>query len=523
MTRAERNIKWIESNLRIPDGKFIGQSFRLSSWQKDALIRIYDNPAGTRMAIISFARKNGKTALAAALLLLHFVGPESRQNANMYSAARTRDQAALTFDYARKMIEHSESLSTIITIIKSQKTLECEARGTMFKALAADGSSAMGLNPAFVIHDELGQVRGSIDDMFDAMESSMGAQNNPLSLVISTQASTDADLLSVLIDDAKKGNDPTRIAIIYTADDVKEPFTKEGLEAANPALNEFMNVEEALNNMRQAERLPSKRASFENLNLNMRVEANEAFIVKSVWDSCIGGLPPMENCDALFGGLDLSRTTDLTAFVIVGYRDGIYYVYPHFWLPAEGLRERSQIQNTDYFGWSKQGLLDATPGSIINRKYVSDYIYSIYEKYGIQKIGYDAWDYPHFIRDLVESGFQDWQVDKDLGEPDEMVFEMFQQGIKTMSPALRTAEEIILNRKLVHSNHSVLNFNMANAQVLYDSTGNRRLDKSNRVKTIDGAVAMVMALSIAFRDVSEGSSNIDDLFDLYDGELDVAV
>ena len=523
LTRGERNIKWIESNLRIPDGKFIGQPFRLSDWQKDAIIQVYDNPAGTRMAIISFARKNGKTVLAAALLLLHFIGPESNQNSEMFSAARTREQAGLTFQYARKMIEHSQELSTIISIIKSQKTLECEARGTMFKALAADGSSAMGLNPAFVIHDELGQVKGPIDDMYEAMESAMGAQDNPLSLVISTQAGSDDDLLSVLIDDAKTGADPTRIAIVYSADEIEEPFSMEGLEASNPALHEFMNVKETVGNMRQAERLPSKRATFENLNLNMRVEANEAFITKSVWDSCIGELPPMEDCESLFGGLDLSRTTDLTAFVLVGYLEGKYYVYPHFWLPAKGLKERSDIHRIPYFQWSKQNLLDATPGSIIDRKYATDYIYSIYEKVGIKKIAYDAWDYSHIIKDLQLSGFKDWQVNKDIGDEDELLFHMFRQGFVTMSPALRTAEEVILDGNLVHSNHSVLNFNMANAQVLYDSTGNRKLDKSKRVKTIDGAVAMVMALSLAVQDTTGGSVNVDDLFNLYDDELDVAV
>ena len=506
LTRAKRNIQWIETTLKIPDGKFIGQPFILSPWQKRDFIKVYDNPAGTRQAIFSFARKNGKTALAAAIVLLHFIGPESCQNSEGYSAARTRDQAALVFHYARKMIEQNHELSTIINVIKSQKIMECEARGTLFKALAADGSSAMGLNPRYVIHDELGQVKGPIDDMYDAMESAMGAQEDPLSLVISTQAGTDDDLLSVLIDDALSGVDPTRIASVYTADGVKEPFTMAGLEAANPGLHEFMNVKETLNNMRQAERLPSKRATFENLNLNMRVEANDAFINKSEWDKLIGEVPDMGECQALYGGLDLSRTTDLTAFVIVGYLEGKYYAYPHFWLPAKGLKERSEIQRIPYFTWKEQGYLDATPGSIIDRKYATDYIYSIYEKHSIEKIAYDSWDYAHIVKDLQRSGFKDWQVDPEVGETEEMLFEMFRQGFVTMSPALRTVEEIILDGHLVHSNHPVLNFNMANAQVLYDSTGNRKLDKSHRVKTIDGAVAMVMALSLAHRE----HSNVDD-------------
>ena len=207
-TRAQRNINWIQDNLRIPDGKFIGQPFMLMPEQKDYIVRIYDNPEKTRMGIKSMARKNGKTAESAALLMLHFIGPESKQNAQQYSAARTRDQAGLVYDCARKIIEMNEEFKSLIRLVSSQKKMRCPMRGTEFKALSADAPGAMGLNPAFVIHDELGQVRGQVDKFYDAIESAMGAQEEPLSLIISTQAESDEDLLSILIDDGLAGHDP---------------------------------------------------------------------------------------------------------------------------------------------------------------------------------------------------------------------------------------------------------------------------------------------------------------------------
>jgi phage terminase large subunit-like protein len=99
LSRANRNIQWIEFHCRIPEGKDVGKPVKLRGWQKDEIRKIYDNPAGTRRAIISFGRKNAKTTLAAFLLLLHTCGPEARPNSQLNSAAQSKDQAARWFGY----------------------------------------------------------------------------------------------------------------------------------------------------------------------------------------------------------------------------------------------------------------------------------------------------------------------------------------------------------------------------------------------------------------------------------------
>jgi phage terminase large subunit-like protein len=200
LSRGKRNIAWIEAHCRVPEGKDVGKPVKLRPFQRKVILGIYDTP--TRRAIISFGRKNAKTTLSAFLLLLHLVGPEARQNSQLYSAAQSRDQAAILFALAAKIVRMSPDLSYYVTVRDTNKQLFCQELGTLYRALSADASTAYGLSPVFTVHDELGQVRGPRSELYEALETASGAQDEPLSIVISTQAPTDADLLSIMIDDA---------------------------------------------------------------------------------------------------------------------------------------------------------------------------------------------------------------------------------------------------------------------------------------------------------------------------------
>jgi len=190
LTRAERNIRWIEGYCRIPEGRDVGKPVRLREWQQGELRRIYDNPHGTRRAIMSFGRKNGKTALSAFILLLHLCGPEARANSQLYSAAQSREQAAILFSLAAKVVRMSPDLSEYVGIRDTAKQLYCQELGTLYRALSAEASTAYGLSPVLIVHDELGQVKGPRSELYEALETATGAQETPLSIVISTQAPT---------------------------------------------------------------------------------------------------------------------------------------------------------------------------------------------------------------------------------------------------------------------------------------------------------------------------------------------
>jgi phage terminase large subunit-like protein len=218
-------IAFIETVCFVPEGKLVGLPLRLQDWQKDILRAIYDNPHGTRRAIVSMGRKNAKTTLATCLLLAHLCGPPARNrpNSELYSAAQSRDQAGIIFSLAAKMVRLNPILARAVRIMETAKTLVCGELGTRYRALSAEATTAFGLSPSLIIHDELGRVRGPRSPLYEALETAVGAQEAPLSVVISTQAATDGDLLSILIDDALRGADPTTVVKLYAAPPELDP------------------------------------------------------------------------------------------------------------------------------------------------------------------------------------------------------------------------------------------------------------------------------------------------------------
>lgn len=491
-TRAERNIAWIERHCRVPEGLDLGKPVKLRDWQRDEIRRIYDNPAGTRRAILSFGRKNAKTTLSAFLLLLHLVGPEAKPNSNLYSAAQSRDQAAILYSLAAKIVRMNPELAAVVTPGESSKKLYCEELGTLYRALSADAPTAYGLSPVFIVHDELGQVKGPRSPLYEALETATGAHGAPLSLVISTQAPTDGDLLSVLIDDALAGSDPRVTVSLYTADPEADPFSEETIRQANPAFGDFLNAEEILAMAEDARRMPSREAEYRNLILNQRVEAENPFVSASVWKQ---NGDPADRWGAVYGGLDLSETGDLTALVLVSPVRGVLSVKPTFWLPGEGLEERSRQDRVPYDVWARQGFLQTTPGRSVEYEYVAEHLVSLFREQDVRKIAFDRYNMRHLRPWLVKAGLTEAVIDDR--------FEDFGQGFVSMSPALRVLESMLLNGRVRHGNHPVLTNNAANAVIEQDAAGNRKFTKKKSRGRIDGMVALAMAASMAESDMNE--------------------
>lgn len=493
LTRGERNIEWIERYCRIPEGRDVGQKVRLRDWQREEICKIYDNPAGTRRAIISFGRKNAKSTLAAFLLLLHLCGPESRPNSQLYSAAQSREQAAIIFGLASKVARMSPELNASVVVRDTAKQLACRERGTLYRALSAEASTAYGLSPAFIVHDELGRVRGDRSELYDALETATGAQSEPLSIIISTQAPTDSDLLSKLIDDAVEGHDARTVISLYTAPIDDDPFTIETIRKANPALGDFLNEAEVLGMAEDARRMPSRENEYRNLILNQRVEVSSHFISRLLWETCGAKPEPLRDLP-VFGGLDLSETRDLTALVLTAKVRDVWQVHPTFWLPSEGLREKARLDRVPYDVWAKNGQLETIPGKSIDYEYVAKKLWQYFQEYNIRKIAFDRWNFNHLRPWLRNAGFKDDVIDDKFVE--------FGQGFQSISPALRVLEGEILNGKLAHGNHPVLNMCMANVVVQKDPAGNRKLTKLKSPGRIDGALALTMAMGVVPAEVA---------------------
>lgn len=477
----------------MPEGRQVGQKVALREWQKNDLRAIYANPAGTRRAILSFGRKNGKTALAAFLLLLHLCGDEARPNSQLFSAAQSRDQAALLFGLAAKIVRLNPLLDAghggCIIVRDTAKQLFCPALGTLYRALSAEASTAFGLSPVFIVHDELGQVRGPRSQLYEALETATGAQEDPLSIVISTQAPTDADLLSVLIDDALAGHDPRVVVSLHTAGaDIVDPFSEEAIVAANPAFGDFLNATEVLAMAEDARRMPARQAEFENLILNRRVEASAPLFSRPSWAACAEKPKPLSDVP-VYGGLDLSETADLTALVLMGRVDGVWQVHPTFWLPLDGLADKARKDRVPYDVWCRDELLMAAPGKSVDYEFVAEHLRAVCDRLDVRKIAFDRWGFKHLRPWLLKAGFSDAEIDE--------IFVEFGQGYQSMSPALRDLEAEVLNGRIAHGGHPVLTMCAANAVVKADPAGNRKLAKDKSAGRIDGMVALAMAVGVA--------------------------
>ncbi|ARP89815.1 terminase [Bordetella genomosp. 9] len=481
LTRGERNIAWIEATCRIPEGRFVGKPVKLSSAQKRWIRAIYDTP--TRTFILSMARKNAKTATAAFLLLLHLCGPEARPNSQLYSAAQSREQAAILFALAAKVVRMSPDLSEYVVIRDTAKQLFCPELGTLYRALSAEASTAYGLSPVFTVHDELGQVKGPRSELYEALETASAAQESPLSIIISTQAPTDADLLSLLIDDALTGADPRTKVVLHTAPLDADPFDEDTIRLANPHYDEFMNREEVRRQAADAKRMPSREAAYRNLILNQRVEASNPFISRTVWEEN-GEEPESLEGKAVYGGLDLSSVSDLTALVLVS-DDGD--VHPTFWLPGEGLAEKARNDRVPYDVWADDELLQTTPGRAIEYEYIAHYLREVFDRYDIRALAFDRYNM-RFLKPWLERvGFTEEELER---------FVEFGQGFVSMSPAIRELESRLLSKKLKHGKHPVLTMCAANAVAVSDPAGNRKFTKSKASGRIDGMVALAMAIGV---------------------------
>lgn len=482
MSRADDVIEFIEGVCCVPEGEHVGKPLVLADFQREFIRAVYDNRAGTRRAYLSIARKNGKSGLIAALLLAHLVGPEAVRNSQIVSGAMSRDQAALVFALASKMIQMSPVLAEIVRIIPSGKRLIGLPMNVEYKALAADGKTAHGLSPVLAILDEVGQVRGPQSDFIDAITTSQGAHAEPLLLVISTQAATDADLLSVWLDDALRTKDPRIVCHLYAAPEGCDLLDEDAWRAANPAAGLFRSLDDLGEQAKQAARMPSMGNTFRNLCLNQRVSTDSPFVSPDVWRENAAETEPFDG--PVFGGLDLSARNDLTALVLVGKVGGVWQVRPYFWTPKQGLVDRSRRDKAPYDLWVEQGFLRATPGATVDYEHVAADIAEIVSDIDLQSVAFDRWRI-----DLLKKEFSRIGV--------ELPLVPFGQGFKDMSPALDVLEAELLNGRIAHGAHPVLTMCSVCATATKDPAGNRKLDKSRSTGRIDGMQALAMAMGAA--------------------------
>lgn len=496
LSRANRVIAFCE-DLPITQGRLAGTKMVLRPWQRKFVKKVYAGKNGkrpVRTAVLSLARKNGKTQLAAALALCHLLGPESEPRGEVYSCALTRDQAAKLYQEMVAILKAHEELDDRCNVISFKKEIHVlfgRGDGSLYAALSADAGSKMGLSPSFVVYDELGSAPNR--NLFDAMDTAMGARENPLMMCISTQAAADHHVMSELVDyglqvSAGDIDDPSFHLTLYAAPRDSDPWEPATWALANPALDDFRSYEDVERQAAQARLVPSKEMAFRNLILNQRVSSVARFIHKAEWDRCADPVA-LEDLDGkeCFGGLDLSAARDLTAFVMVFPDEGgKLNVVSQFFMPEHNISERSNEDRVPYDLWARQGFITLIPGASIDPGFVAHAIFEASQRYQLRTVAYDRWRIDDLKRELdLFSG--------------SIPLEAHGQGFKDMSPAIDKMERHVAEGLLRHSGNPVLNMCAANAVVTLDPSGNRKLDKSKASGRIDGLVSLAMALNVASR------------------------
>ena len=492
--RARRVKKYIERYCPVPEGIYVGKAMVLLPEQDDFLERVYGNvdEAGhliTRTGIFSIPRKNGKTGLVSTLVSAHLIGPEAKQNSMLYSAARSRDQASLVFNYLAKSLRMRNDLEGLVQITDSSKKVRGLAMNTEYRALSADATTAYGVSPALTIHDELGQVVGPTDQLFDALETSGGAQLEPLSLIISTQAAGDADLLSTLIDDFIRNPTPENVICLYETSKKADIFNSKNWYASNFALGKFRQLKELADAAEKAKRLPAFEATFRNLYMNQRVSLLQLLVAPSTWAEC-----DVEVDDALFCsglpvhiGADLSQSRDLTAVVlaVLDPDTSVVHLKVFVFTPQEGLEIRAKQDRAPYLLWAKQGELIALPGKNISYDMVAEYMAEKCKDMTLASMQFDRWRIESFKKSCTEKNF--------ASDP-RTAWVQVGQGFRDMSPRIEKFEEAMMDQRIAHGSVPALNMAAANAVVVMDPAKNKKMEKAKSSARIDPLVAAVMAV-----------------------------
>lgn len=492
---ADFAVMFIES-LCHTKGTWAGKKFELIDWQERIIRDLFGvlKSNGYRQfntAYVEIPKKQGKSELAAAVALLLCCG-DGEERAEVYGCAADRQQATIVFDVAADMVRMCPALNKRVKILASQKRIIYEPTNSFYQVLSAEAYSKHGFNIHGVVFDELHTQPNR--KLFDVMTKGSGdARMQPLYFLITT-AGTDTN--SICYETHQKAKDildgrkidPTFYPVIYGADESDDWTDPAVWRKANPSLDITVGIDKVEAACNSAKQNPGEENSFRQLRLNQWVKQAVRWMPMEKWDDCAFPIDEDElEGRVCYGGLDLSSTTDITAFVLVFPpldEEDKYIVLPYFWVPEDTLDLRVRRDHVPYEVWEKQGRLETTEGNVIHYGYIEKFIQRLGEKFNIREIAFDRWGAVQMVQNLEAMGF---------------TVVPFGQGFKDMSPPTKELMKLVLEKRIAHGGHPVLRWMMDNIYIRTDPAGNIKADKEKSTEKIDGAVATIMALDRAIR------------------------
>ena len=488
-------------------GTWAGKPFELIDWQEQIIRDIFGTlkPNGYRQfntAYIEIPKKMGKSELTAAVALLLTCG-DGEERAEVYGCAADRQQASIVFEVAADMVRMCPALNKRVKILASQKRIIYQPTNSFYQVLSAEAYSKHGFNIHGVVFDELHTQPNR--KLFDVMTKGSGdARMQPLYFLITT-AGTDTN--SICYETHQKAKDilegrkidPTFYPVIYGADESDDWTDPEVWKKANPSLGITVGIDKVQAACESAQQNPREENAFRQLRLNQWVKQAVRWMPMDKWDACAFKVTEESLIGRVcYGGLDLSSTTDITAFVLVFPpvdEDDKYIILPYFWIPEDTLELRVRRDHVPYDVWEKQGYLQTTEGNVVHYGYIEKFIENLGEKYNIREIAFDRWGAVQMVQNLEGMGF---------------TVVPFGQGFKDMSPPTKELMKLTLEQKIAHGGHPVLRWMMDNIFIRTDPAGNIKADKEKSTEKIDGAVATIMGLDRAIRCGNSNSASVYD-------------
>ena len=499
--KADRAVRFIE-NLKHTKGRWAGKRFWLLPWQEQIIRDVFGivDAHGNRQfrtAYVEIPKKNGKSELAAAVAL-YLLYADNEPSAEVYGAAADRQQASIVFDVARQMVDMTPALVKRSKIMAAGKRIVNYSNGGYYQVLSAEVGTKHGLNVSGLVFDELHSQPNR--QLYDVLTKGSGdAREQPLYFLITT-AGTDRESICYEVHmkalDLLKGTkiDPSFYPVVYGLADDQDWNDEANWYQANPSLGYTIKIDRVRDAYKEALENPAEENVFRQLRLDQWVGSTVAWIPEHVYDK--GDIPidleKLKGRDC-YAGLDLSSTSDITAFVMVFPPEAEgenYIVLPHFWLPRETLQLRVRRDHVPYDVWEKQGLFHITEGNVVDYNFVRKTINELGQEYHICEIGVDRWNATQLITDLDGDGF---------------VMVPIGMGFKDMSPGMKELYKLLLEGKITHGGNPILRWMAGNVVAEIDAAENIKPSKKKATEKIDGIVALIMGLDRCIRHEMTGS------------------
>ena len=442
-----------------------------------------------KLAISSMPRGQGKSTFLAALATAALLGPLSERRGEIVSVAVTKDQAAIIHAEIAAFITEIPQFSARCAISHHRKTIEVldgNSRGSVYRSLAADAAPALGLAPNFWICDEFGS--SSDRRLFDALRTGAGKRENTVGVIISTQAETDQHSFSQMIDACIAGRAPgTVLQLIARPTDV-DAFDPENLKATNPAWGIYLNPTDLLNELEEAKRSAAAEPAYRRFRLNQRVQSDAGARLLDAETWKLGARPIDEGMlrgKTCVAALDDAEKHDLAALAMVFIVEGIHYILLRVWTPLGQLDKRRPAEQELFRVWLKEGWLIGVPGPIITTDFVIGEIAKLHRTFNIAEFRHDTARLEEYRFALSKAGLS-------------IPLEKHRQGPFSIAESASYFTEVAYAGKLIHGNHPLLNYAIANAVTVTDSAGNVSIHKGRSHSTsklrIDPLIAAIMAI-----------------------------